>query len=403
VEPFVESHHNYLLARAFVYDINQTTQHYSLPSTKNIHKEDSSFEFFANPPSSTNSNLSSNDFQHLSLYLYPPYSQSINQSIIHTDKSNNHHHNVFRYGLVPRFLPRLWQANRWQCVLLRSMPSRRVWESFLERQLSTFFTILTSRDFLAYQVKWLLHGTSIQLQQRTTIRHNLLISNLLLLPTIEITINTSSEAYLNPFEFTIQSLLNAEHNLINLLGTSTIIGRIEEGIKGICQLIWSLAILKKAIWQPLNEYSYLSATNFFSTNIISTSAFIGAISDTKFSHHDTNTHTSLKIVTRNRRYLTNLPSNWLLYKSAFIWESDHTLQFTSSIVGIQKFPWVIITTLHRSIQNSEAWSLTPCYRHYTFFLIHPIFDITSWAYQAGMGRNQISESHLLWEALGPRE
>ncbi len=75
-------------------------------------------------------------------------------------------------------------------------------------------------------VEWFLHGTSIQLQQRTTLRHHSL-SGFTLLPSLEATIIASHlqlEASVDTFEFSIELVLHAELSFIDVDGSHPAFG-----------------------------------------------------------------------------------------------------------------------------------------------------------------------------------
>jgi hypothetical protein len=81
--------------------------------------------------------------------------------------------------------------------------------------------------------KRVLHGTSIQLQQGSTIWHNPLHS-IILLPTIEATnLTCYNQGNLDTLEFTIESLLHAEF-LIHILRACSTLRRIKEGTTRLC-------------------------------------------------------------------------------------------------------------------------------------------------------------------------
>jgi len=127
-------------------------------------------------------------------------------------------------------------------------------------------------------VEWFLHGTSIQLQQCSTLWHDPIPSKLPLLPSLTATIIASHlqlEASVDTLELSIEPVLYAELSLIDVLGSNPAFRRIEESFEGLCQLLRSISILEEAI----------NLTSFYHRSIYTT-LHITAFSQT-FHFYDT--------------------------------------------------------------------------------------------------------------------
>jgi hypothetical protein len=99
--------------------------------------------------------------------------------------------------------------------------------------------------------RWFLYGASIQLHQRTTLWYYTFSNSAIeFLPktTNMPTSIVSFEAYLDPVELSVKPLLNAKHHIVHsLLRTNSIIRRIPEGVKGVCQLVRSISLFQTTV------------------------------------------------------------------------------------------------------------------------------------------------------------
>lgn len=103
--------------------------------------------------------------------------------------------------------------------------------------------------------QWFLHGASLQLQQRTTVRHNSLTTSLIFLSTPKAALVTSRlelEAGLDTLELSIESLLHAELHIGHCYRASPALGRVEEGFESLCQLLRPISIHETPI-NPLER------------------------------------------------------------------------------------------------------------------------------------------------------
>lgn len=152
--------------------------------------------------------------------------------------------------MVTSILPCLWQADRWQGLLLRSLSSGRVRECFhiwLASLISSFAS--STRLVACYEAieQWLLHGTGIQLPQRTTIRLDPITKDCPVLLLCQTSIITRLQVYLDSVELPIESFLHAKHKLVDIHRTNSTLWWVTKGFEGLRQCLRSISILEEAI------------------------------------------------------------------------------------------------------------------------------------------------------------
>jgi hypothetical protein len=123
------------------------------------------------------------------------------------------------------------------------MQTCRVREIIIECRLHSLVPNFTSSPFMANHPaikQRFLHGTGVQLQQRTSIRHDSFTTNLPLLPTLKATIITSHLQYqagLDTIKLAIKSLLDAKLDIIHGCRANPALRRVTKGFEGLCQLL----------------------------------------------------------------------------------------------------------------------------------------------------------------------
>jgi len=174
-------------------------------------------------------------------------------------------------------------------------------------------------------VEWLLHGTSVQLQQCSTIWHDPIASSIPFLPSFEATIVTGRlqlQANFDTLELSIEPVLHAELSLIDVVGTNPAFGRIKEGFEGVRQLLRSISIFEEAI----------DLTSFYHYSIY-TSLHTPAFPQTF--------HFTIQIPIPPLISFIRL-GVLLLYDTCCCKKALCGAYITSRLVfGIKKFPWVI--------------------------------------------------------------